>query len=174
MNHEIVNNSYKGKETMNEYNRIQFHLENPNFFLTKLHYALQKKSEQFSNFVQKGQLQLEKGPSHLQSIISGSRVNPTVDSWRDGPGAEDDPDDPEIIEGKIAREMSLQSKKPINHSDVATKLHFIKFSNELDNFKNYHRYELKFDLLFAKKTKIRLMRNLKPLKCKGTDFNINA
>lgn len=70
--------------------------------------------------------------------------------------------------------MSLQSKKPINHSDVAAKLHFIKFSNELDNFKNYHRYELKFDLLFAKKTKIRLMRNLKPLKCKGTDFNINA
>lgn len=69
--------------------------------------------------------------------------------------------------------MSLQSKKPINHSDIATKLHFIKFSNELDYFKNFHRYEFKYDVFFAKKTKIKLLRHPKPLKCKGTDFNIN-
>lgn len=69
--------------------------------------------------------------------------------------------------------MSLQSKKPINHSDIATKLDFIKFSTEMDNFKNYHRHEFKYDTAFAKKTKIRLLRHPKPLKCKGTDFNIN-
>lgn len=70
--------------------------------------------------------------------------------------------------------MSLQSRKPINHSDVATKLNFIKFSNDLDYFKNFHRFEFKYDHYFSKKTKIKILRHLKPLKCKGTDFNINT
>lgn len=69
--------------------------------------------------------------------------------------------------------MSFQPKKPINHSDVASKLYFIKFSNDLETFASYHRYEFKYDIAFEKKTKVSLMRNLKPLKCKGTDFNIN-
>lgn len=29
-------------------------------------------------------------------------------------------------------------------------------------------------MAFEKKTRVSLMRNLKPLKCKGTDFNINV
>lgn len=70
--------------------------------------------------------------------------------------------------------MSLQSRKPINHSDIATKLNFIKFTNDLDQFRSFHRYEFKYDTHFSKKTRIKILRHLKPLKCKGTDFNINV
>lgn len=70
--------------------------------------------------------------------------------------------------------MNSQPRRPINHSEVATKLYYIKFSNEAENFKNYHRFEFRYDSHFEKKTKVSLLRNLKPLKSRGADFNINV
>ena len=69
--------------------------------------------------------------------------------------------------------MNHYSRKPISHSDVATKLYYLKFSTKVEDFASFHRYEFKFDKYLVKKVKVELLRHTKPIKNKGTDFNIN-
>ena len=155
--------------------------------MTKLHFSLQKKSDQFHNYVQGGNrstigIEGNRNPSIFQSqirdqsVISGSLTGnqQTVRASNfDTKGFGYSDDDHETIEQKILKEMNHYSKKTIKHSEVATKLMYIKFSTQMEDFYEYHRFQFKYDYYLKYPVKVQLIRHLKPLKCKGTNLDMN-
>ena len=153
INSDVINETYN--LPLEQLQRIEIDLSNPNFFLKKVNLGVAKRSEELYRRTE----ELCRKPETKVNAISNDnarRVDQSVisDSSRNtgGPTVSLKPisDTNMIIESTgmesldnlIFEKAKLQSQKKavIKHSDVATMLNFAKFTLEIRDFVQYHRY----------------------------------